>query len=84
LLAAGSLGIEKIQENGLFRLPGGLLGFGQIVEPTNIQGHAESSFRTGLALGFFPKSNHFQVDDKGRGQVSAFLALHKPPAPSSP
>jgi hypothetical protein len=39
LLTAGSLGIEKVQENGLFRLPGSLLGFGQIIQPTDIQGH---------------------------------------------
>jgi hypothetical protein len=44
LLTAGSLGVEKIQENGLIRLPGGRLGFGQIIQPTDIQGHDDSSF----------------------------------------
>jgi hypothetical protein len=39
LLAAGSFGVEKIQQDGLVRLPGGLLGLGQIIQPTDTQGH---------------------------------------------
>jgi hypothetical protein len=38
-LATRSLGIEKIQENGLFRLSGVVLGLGQIIQPADIQGH---------------------------------------------
>jgi hypothetical protein len=38
-LATDSLGIEKIQENRLFRLSGVVLGFGQIIQPADIQGH---------------------------------------------
>jgi hypothetical protein len=43
-LTTDSLGIEKVQENGLFRLPGGVLGFGQVIQPTDIQGHNNFSF----------------------------------------
>jgi hypothetical protein len=38
------VGIEKVQEYGLFRQLGGLLGFGQIIQPTDIQGHDNFSF----------------------------------------
>jgi hypothetical protein len=40
-LATDSLGVEKIQENGLFRLPGAVLGLGQIIQPADIQGHGD-------------------------------------------
>ena len=41
LLATDSLGIEKVQENRLFRLSGVVLGLGQVVQPANIQGHRD-------------------------------------------
>ena len=41
LLATDSLGIEKVQENGLFRLSGVVLGLGQIIQPADIQGHGD-------------------------------------------
>jgi len=51
LLTADSLGVEKVQENGFIRLPGGGFGFGQIIQPTDIQGHDNSSFsEKGLCL----------------------------------
>jgi hypothetical protein len=40
-LATDSLGIEKIQENRLFRLSGVVLGLGEIIQPADIQGHGE-------------------------------------------
>jgi hypothetical protein len=40
-LATRSLGIEEIQENGLFRLAGVVPGFGQIIQPADIQGHGD-------------------------------------------
>jgi hypothetical protein len=40
-LAADSLGVEKIEEHGFFRLPGAVLGLGQIIQPTDTQGHGD-------------------------------------------
>jgi hypothetical protein len=40
-LATDSLGIEKVQENGLFRLSGVVLGLGQIIQPADLQGHGD-------------------------------------------
>jgi hypothetical protein len=36
-LAAQSLGIEKIQEDGLVGFPGGFLGQSQVFSPANLQ-----------------------------------------------
>jgi hypothetical protein len=38
-LAAQSLGIVKIQQDGFIDLPGGFLGLAQIVQPANLYGH---------------------------------------------
>jgi hypothetical protein len=56
LLAAGSLGIEKVQENRLFCPPGRFLGFGQIIQPTDIQGHANFSFQDRFMLSHCQKT----------------------------
>jgi hypothetical protein len=36
-LAAQSLGVEKIQENGLIGFSGGILGQSQVLSPTDLQ-----------------------------------------------
>jgi hypothetical protein len=41
LLATDSLGIEKVQENGLFRLSGVVFGLGQVIQPADLQGHGD-------------------------------------------
>jgi hypothetical protein len=50
-LATDSLRIEKVQENGLFRLSGVFLGLGQVIQPANIQGHSDSLLWWGLGPG---------------------------------
>jgi hypothetical protein len=50
-LATDSLGIEKVQENGLFRQPSVFLGLGQVIQPANIQGHRDSLLLSGLGPG---------------------------------
>jgi hypothetical protein len=50
-LATDSLGIEKVQENGLFRLSGVVFGFGQVIQPANIQGHRGFLLLSGLGPG---------------------------------
>jgi hypothetical protein len=50
-LATDSLGIEKIQENGLFRLSGVFLGLSQVIEPADIQGHGNFLLFSGRGPG---------------------------------
>jgi hypothetical protein len=71
LLTADSLGVEKVQENGLFRLPGSLLSFVKIIQPTDLLCHDKSSF-VGLGLRPLlapPKDNHFELQVKRPGCV---------------
>jgi hypothetical protein len=50
-LAAQSLGVVKIQQDGFVDPPGGFLGPGQIVQPANLYGHDLSPFgKSGAAL----------------------------------
>jgi hypothetical protein len=63
LLAAGSLGAEKVQENRLFRLPSRFFGFGQVIQPTDIQGHDYSPSGRGC-IQLLAKHNHFQIKGK--------------------
>jgi hypothetical protein len=63
LLAADSLGIKKVKQYGLFRLFGDLLGLGQIIQPTDIQGHDTPPCGAGFTHHWL-KHNHFPVKDK--------------------
>jgi hypothetical protein len=41
-LAAQSLGVVKIQQDGFVDPPGGFLSLGQIIQPANLYGHGLS------------------------------------------
>jgi hypothetical protein len=49
-LAAASLGVKKIQEDGLVGSSGGLLSFGQVIHPADFHRHELHSFFLDCAL----------------------------------
>jgi hypothetical protein len=66
------LGIEKIQQNRLFRLSGVVLGFGQIIQPADIQGHGNCLLSRDwgrLRPVVWKKHKHFW--SKGKGASAA-------------